>query len=178
MISLLVLFWIFVIIFAFIGLLRGWAKELLVSLGAIAALFLLALIERYVPAITSPMSVTTLFWFRTCGLLALVSIAYLAPKLPALAINVRLSFESLQNSILGMIIGAFNGYLIAGSVWHFLEKAKYPFPGVLTAPDAGGAAGEKAIWLISHLPPTWLEIPTIYFAVVVILVVVILALRS
>jgi uncharacterized membrane protein required for colicin V production len=178
MISLMVIFWIFVIIFVFIGMLRGWARELLVTLGGIAALFLLALIERYIPAITSPMDATALFWFRTCVLLALVAFAYLAPKLPPLAINIRLSYDSLQNSILGMIIGGFNAYLIIGSIWYFLDKAKYPFAGVISAPDGSSTAGEKALWLITHLPPTWLGIPTIYIAIVVILIIVILALRS
>ncbi|MBN2256506.1 MAG: hypothetical protein JW704_01625 [Anaerolineaceae bacterium] len=178
MISLYVIFWIFFIIFAFIGLLRGWARELLVTLSAIGALFLLTLIELYIPAITSPMNATSLFWFRTCVLLALAAVGYLSPKLPVLAINVRLSYESLQNSILGMLMGGFNAYLITGSIWHFLEKAKYPFADVLSAPDGGSVIGEKTLWLISHLPPTWLEIPTIYIAVVILLIIVILALRS
>jgi uncharacterized membrane protein required for colicin V production len=177
MISLSVIFWIFVIIFAFIGMLRGWARELLVTLGGVMALFLLSLIERYIPAITSSMSGTALFWFRTIVLLVLVAFGYLAPKLPPLAINVKLSFESLQNSILGMIIGAANAYLIVGSIWHFLDKAGYPFTSLMTAPDATSEAGQKAIWLISHLPPTWLDIPAVYIAVVVMLVIVFVVLR-
>jgi uncharacterized membrane protein required for colicin V production len=177
MISLLVIFWIFVIIFAFIGILRGWAKELLVMLSGILALFLLALVERYIPAVTSSMSGTTLFWFRTVVLLALACVGYLAPRLPPLAINVKLSFESLQNSILGMLIGAFNGYLVVGSIWHFLEKAGYPFANFISAPDAASVAGQKAAWLISHLPPSWLDIPTVYIAVVLMLVLVFVVLR-
>jgi lysylphosphatidylglycerol synthetase-like protein (DUF2156 family) len=177
MISLAVIFWIFIILFAFIGMLRGWARELLVTLSGVVALFLLALIERYIPAITASMSGTSLFWFRTIIILAAAVFGYLAPKLPPLAINVKLSFESLQNSILGMIIGAFNGYLILGSIWHFLDKAAYPFAGIITAPDGASAAGQKAVWLINHLPPTWLDIPLVYIAVVVMLVIVFVVLR-
>jgi len=177
MISLTVIFWIFVIFFAFIGLLRGWAKELLVTLSVVVALFLLTLIERYIPAITSPMSGTSLFWFRTIILFGLAAFGYLAPKLPPLAINAKLAFESLQNSILGMIIGGINGYLIIGSVWYFLDKAAYPFTNLMTAPDAASTTGQKAIWLISHLPPTWLDIPAIYIAVVIMFVIVFVVLR-
>ncbi len=177
MISLTVLFWIFVIIFAFIGILRGWARELLVTLSGVVALFLLTLIERYIPAITSPMDATSLFWFRTIVLLAFACFGYLSPKLPPLAINVKLSYESLQNSILGMIVGAFNAYLIIGSLWYFLDKAGYPFSNFLTAPDSATAAGEKALWLIGHLPPTWLNIPAIYLAVVIMIVIVIVVLK-
>ena len=140
-------------------------------------LFLLALIERYIPAITASMSGTTLFWFRTIVLLGLACFGYLSPKLPPLAINVKLSYESLQNSILGMLIGAFNAYLIIGSVWHFLDKAGYPFANLMTAPDGASAAGQKAIWLISHLPPTWLDIPAVYIAVVIMLVIVFVVLK-
>ena len=177
MISLSVIFWIFVIIFAFIGLLRGWARELLVTLCGVFALFLLALIERYIPAITASMSGTSLFWFRVAVLLGLAAFGYLSPKLPRLAMNVKLSFESLQNSILGMLIGAINAYLIVGSIWHFLEKAGYPFANVVSAPDGAGAAGQKALWLISHLPPTWLDIPVVYIAVVIMLIIVFVVLR-
>jgi uncharacterized membrane protein required for colicin V production len=177
MLSLSVIFWIFVIIFAFIGILRGWARELLVTLSGVLALALLALIERYIPAITSPMSGTTLFWFRATTLLVMAAVGYLAPKLPPLAINIKLSFESMQNSILGMIIGGINAYLIVGSIWHFLDKAGYPFVNFMSAPDGSSAAGQKAIWLISHLPPTWLDIPVIYIAVVVMLVIVFVVLR-
>jgi hypothetical protein len=177
MLSLTVLFWIFIIIFAFIGILRGWARELLVTMSGILALFLLALIERYIPAITSPMDATALFWFRTIVLLGFACSGYLAPKLPPLAINVKLSYESLQNSILGMIVGGFNAYMIFGSLWYFLDKAVYPFNGIITAPDGATATGEKALWLIGNLPPTWLDIPVIYAAVVIIIVIVIVVLR-
>jgi hypothetical protein len=90
---------------------------------------------------------------------------------------VKLSFESLQNSILGMIVGSVNAYLIVGSIWHFLEKAAYPFSDVMTAPDAATALGQKSSWLIAHLPPTWLEIPVIYLAVAAMVIVVVIVLR-
>jgi uncharacterized membrane protein required for colicin V production len=176
-ISLSVIFWIFVIIFAFIGILRGWARELLVTLGGVFALFLLALIERYIPAITASMNGTSLFWFRVAVLLGLAAFGYLAPRLPRLALNVKLSYESLQNSILGMIVGAVNAYLIIGSVWYFLEKAGYPFANIVSAPDGANVVGQKALWLINHLPPTWLDIPAVYIAVVIMFVIVFVVLK-
>jgi hypothetical protein len=177
MISLSIVFWMFVIIFAFIGILRGWARELLVTLSGVIALFLLAIIERYIPAITSPMNATSLFWFRTAILLGLACFGYLSPKLPPLAINVKLSYESLQNSILGMIVGGINAYLIIGSLWFFLDKAKYPFANILIVPDGTNAIGQKALWLIGHFPPVWLDIPAIYIAVVVMVILVIVVLK-
>ena len=49
MISLSVLFWIYVIMFALIGAMRGWAKEVLVTSGVIVALFLVTILETFVP---------------------------------------------------------------------------------------------------------------------------------
>ena len=44
MINLSVLFWI-AIMFALIGAMRGWAKEVLVTSGVIVALFLVTILE-------------------------------------------------------------------------------------------------------------------------------------
>ena len=51
MISLSVLFWMFVILFAIIGGMRGWAKEILVTAGAVVALFLVTIMETFIPFI-------------------------------------------------------------------------------------------------------------------------------
>ncbi len=177
MISLAAIFWIFVIIFAFIGILRGWARELLVTLCGVFALFLLALVERYIPAITASMNGVSLFWFRVAVLLGMAVFGYLAPRLPRLALNVKLSYESLQNSILGLLVGAANAYLLVGSVWHFLDKAGYPFANIVSAPDGANVIGQKALWLINHLPPTWLDIPAVYIAVVIMFVIVFVVLK-
>ncbi len=51
MISLDVIFWMYVCLFALIGAMRGWARELLVSFSVILALFVLSVLERFVPFI-------------------------------------------------------------------------------------------------------------------------------
>ena len=48
MISLTFVFYLFVIITGVIGLMRGWAKELLVVFSAILALFIISIFQRYV----------------------------------------------------------------------------------------------------------------------------------
>ena len=48
MISLLVVFYIFVILFAIIGAMRGWAQELLVTFSVILAFFLIHVLENIV----------------------------------------------------------------------------------------------------------------------------------
>ena len=51
MVSLVFFFWVFVVLFAFIGATRGWAKELLVSFSVILSLALTEMLEEYVPFI-------------------------------------------------------------------------------------------------------------------------------
>ena len=49
MVSLNFFFFCFLILFAIIGAMRGWAKEMLVTFSAILALFIITVLEAYVP---------------------------------------------------------------------------------------------------------------------------------
>ena len=49
MITLNFAFWMMIILFAVIGAMRGWSKELLVTFAAILGLFVIAVIERFAP---------------------------------------------------------------------------------------------------------------------------------
>ena len=49
MISIIYVFWMYVCLFAVIGWMRGWAKELLVVFSVILALALTHVIRKYIP---------------------------------------------------------------------------------------------------------------------------------
>jgi len=51
MISILSVFWMFIILFGLIGAMRGWAKELLVIFSIVLALFLIYVLENFTPFI-------------------------------------------------------------------------------------------------------------------------------
>ena len=51
MMSLIYIFWMYVLVFAFIGAMRGWVKELLVAFSAITALAVNLLLEKYIPLV-------------------------------------------------------------------------------------------------------------------------------
>jgi uncharacterized membrane protein required for colicin V production len=161
-----------VVIFAFIGLSRGWAKELLVGVAVILAMFTITVLERFLPPIrdmvTQPQSQLTLFWIRTIILGLLVFFGYQTPSVPKLAATNRFAREKLQDSLLGLFLGAFNGYLVFGTFWYFLIAADYPIMAI-SKPDELTAAGQAALRIIEFLPPQWLGTPTIYFAVIVAL---------
>ena len=171
MLSLTFVFWLFVVIFAVIGAMRGWAKELLVTFAVILALFIITVMERFVPFIRDALAGTARFWLRSGILLALIFFGYQTPNLPRLAGNTRFARERLQDTLLGLFLGALNGFLIIGSIWFYLHEAQYPFP-YITAPDPNTAMGEAAIKLLPLLPPQWLGTPAIYFAVAVAFVFV------
>ncbi len=169
MVSLVVIFWMYVILFAIIGAMRGWARELLVSFAMILALFFITVMERFAPAIvgkTLENMTTVHFWLRTFVILGLVFFGYQSPNIPKLAQQARFARERLQDILLGVFLGAFNGYLVAGSVWYFLDAAKYPFKDIINAPT--GDVLELTNRMMDMMPPHLLganDSAAIYFAV-------------
>lgn len=162
MVSLTFMFWLFIILFGIIGAMRGWAKELLVSFSLILALAFNRLLERYVPAVnTLPSDAIALFWMRTLIVGALVYFGYQTVALPRFASKaVR---EKLQDSLLGFVLGAANGFMVVGSLWFYVNAAHYPFE-YITAPIPGTPMGDAAVALLPVLAPNILGEPAIYFA--------------
>jgi uncharacterized membrane protein required for colicin V production len=166
MMSLAIVFWMYVILFAIIGAMRGWAKEILVTFSVILALAFTALLEHYVPFVRDvllPQQNSTLFWLRAIILVLLVFFGYQTPNIQRF--SGKMGRERLEHSILGLVIGALNGYLIAGTIWFYMADAKYPFPNIISAPAGDIATIAKN--MLHFMPPQLLGIPGIYFAVVV-----------
>jgi uncharacterized membrane protein required for colicin V production len=167
-VSLIVVFWMYVVLFAVIGAMRGWARELLVSFAVILALFIISVLERFVPFIRDILASNQqiLFWVRAAMVIALVFFGYQTPNLPRLAASNRFARERLQDILLGVFLGALNGYLIAGTIWFYLDNAGYPFPNVISAPPAGTEVAETTARMMALMPPDLLGgSSAIYFAV-------------
>ena len=177
MISLNILLIVFVILFAVIGAMRGWAKELLVSSAVILTIFILTIFEKYVSLFKNNImqSDTTLFWVRLGILGALVLFAYQTPNIPRLSTSERFMRHYLQDGLLGFVFGALNGYLIFGTLWFFMDAAGYPLSNIITAPEAGSALEQTFQEVLSLLPPSLLGTPAIYFAVAVAFVFILMA---
>lgn len=162
MVSLVFVFWMLVIFFGLVGIFRGWAKELLVFFSVIVALTVNMLLRMYIPGVSTLESNSlTLFWIRTVILGVLVYFGYQTVSFQRFASKaVR---EKLQDSLLGFILGAFNGYLIIGAVWFYMAEAGYPFT-YIKAPVPGTIEGDAALRLIPLLSPNLLGVPWIFFA--------------
>ena len=88
MLSLYVLFWMYIILFAIIGAMRGWAKELMVTFSIALALFIITVLETYVGVVRNSIAVaggTAQFWMRTTVVIMLVFFGYQTPNIKALA---------------------------------------------------------------------------------------------
>jgi len=172
-VSLSFVFWMYVILFAVIGGMRGWAKEILVSFSVILALTLTTLLDHYVPFVRDVLgkqNPVLYFWLRALILCMLVFFGYQTPNISRFA--PKMTREKFQDILLGAVLGALNGYLIAGTIWFYLHDAQYPFS-LITPPDGNTPVGKAALAMLQYMPPRVLGIPAIYFAVVLAFIFVI-----
>lgn len=124
--------WIFIVVIAlwgFIGLVRGYHRELgvttmlLLTLFALEFLFESQLTERVNNALLDIGVVES-------NLVVIQSLLAIA----ALSIVMFISYQGVillypgtgTNPFLSFLIGLLNGYLFAGSIWYYLDKADWP----------------------------------------------------
>ncbi|HXF84993.1 MAG TPA: CvpA family protein [Anaerolineales bacterium] len=171
MMNIVYLFWMYVVLFAIIGWMRGWAKELLVSFSVILSLALNHVIRKYIP-LASGLAETdpSLFWVRTSILVVLVYFGYQTvisiPHLASRAVR-----ERLQDTLFGAFLGAVNGYLIAGSLLYYIHVADYAVQKVITKPTDPTLL-ETVNQMMQYMPPQVLGEPGIYFAIILAFVFV------
>jgi uncharacterized membrane protein required for colicin V production len=172
MMSIVYVFWMYVVLFAVIGAMRGWAKELLVAFSVILALALNHVLRKYIPlANTLAETDTSLFWVRTIILLVLVYFGYqTVVSIPHLAS--RAARERLQDTLFGALLGGFNGYLIAGTILYYINVADYPFQKVISKPTDPNLL-QSVNQMMLYMPPQLLGEPGIYFAIILAFVFVI-----
>ena len=172
MLSIWVVFWLFVILFGAIGAFRGWVKELLVIFSVVLALFLLYISEKPLgfvkpfpdvlgnigPEVAfSEIGADTQdalkiqFWIRTAVVSLLAIFGYQTPQLSIL--KGKAGREHVQDILFGAILGAVSGFLIVGSLWFYMDASHYMFAPYISAPVVGADFGDKALEFIQYLPP-------------------------
>ena len=171
MMSIVYLFWMYVLLFAVIGAMRGWAKELLVAFSVITSLAVNLLLEKYIPLVRDlDKASSSVFWIRVLILTALVYFGYQTVSLPRLAS--KAARERLQDALFGAVLGGLNGYFIAGTVLYYNHVANYPYPNIVSrATDP--VIVEAIERMMTYMPPRFLGEPGIYFAVIIILIFII-----
>lgn len=171
MMSIVYVFWMYVILFAVIGAMRGWAKELLVSFSVILALTTNHVLRRYIPLVEAlPVESTSLFWIRSLIVITLVGFGY-QTVISIARLASRAARERLQDTLFGIIMGAINGYLVSGTILFYLHEARYPFKDIVSEPSGGLL--ETVQVMMNWMPPHLLGEPGIYFAVLICFIFVI-----
>ena len=165
------LFWMYVFLFGVIGAMRGWAKELMVIFSVVTSLAVNLLLEKYIPLVRDlDKTTTSVFWVRVIILIALVYFGYQTVNISRLA--GKALRENLQDTLFGAVLGGVNGYLVAGSVLYYNHVANYPYPNIVSR-AADPAIAEAIEKMMAVMPPRFLGEPSIYFAVIIILIFII-----
>lgn len=190
MIELAAVFWIFVLLTGVIGLTRGWVREIQVTAAAILAMFIIEQISPWVSTVLTERTpaeliasdpfgtLRRLVVFQTAITLILVFFGYQGPMMVQFATRGRIKSnkprETIQEGILGLMLGMLNGYLIVGSLWWYVHLAHYPFDWLFSPenfPETISASMIAALPL-RFLASPWLEILVVIFFVLVIVVII------
>ncbi len=176
MISLGTIFWLMVTFFSLVGALRGWTKEVIATSGLVLSLFAINQFGAQIVSILGTVGNAAAaageavpierreFYILVTVHLFITFFSYQGPTFAGRRVGERLRVrDSVQDKVLGGIVGAINGYLMIGTVWAFLEYrivganewlplnpgVPYPFdPAILTRP----AIDSTLLALIGNLP--------------------------
>jgi hypothetical protein len=134
-------FFIVVFILAATGLIRGPAKELGVTMAIVVVvavlvqftgLFTLEELPARINNVTSTVGFgsddvfrqRTIVWFILSSIVILTAfLAYHGQETLAYGFKVP---SSILGALLGGFVGAVNGYVLAGSIWYYLDALGYP----------------------------------------------------
>jgi hypothetical protein len=142
MINLFLLFSLLIGLFAMIGYLRGWQKEVITLSGMVAAMALLQMFAfdivgflGFIPQEGSTpeqlQDVRRAQIYLQAGFLIIVAffsyqvVARLALQAAAGRLGDRLR-TGLERRIIGLIVGIMNGYVVIGGLWGFFEYLPVP----------------------------------------------------
>lgn len=135
------IFFIVIIIFAAIGIVRGVARELGVTLMLLIGLMVLLLLDTYladeiqrvlefffgsnVALQKSVLAIAYSLWMIFVAFIAYEGRSISFSNVPIVSDFVRSSGGS-GGGIAGMFTGIINGYLLAGTIWYYLACADWP----------------------------------------------------
>lgn len=152
MIQLSTIYWFLILMFAIIGFMRGWTREIVASAGIILALFATWQFDAVLLQPLTQGATPQQIFYLYSGILVLIGLfAYQTPTTAARLSEGRLwsdRRQGLQERLLGLVIGGVNGYLIFGALWYYLDRTGYPFPPFIVAPPVGSASAA----MVSSLP--------------------------
>ncbi len=129
MISLVTTLWIMIVLFAVVDMQRGWTRAVIATAGLILSLFA---INQFGPLLFGMLGYfdqpfDEQIWRREILMLAGIHLfiaffAYAGPTVAGGRLAGKLAIrDNVQDKILGLIVGAVNGYLVVGTMLSLLE---------------------------------------------------------
>jgi hypothetical protein len=129
------------IFFGIIGFMRGWNREIVSTAGVVLGLFALFQFDTLLRGtLLANVNRDQVFLVQTAIFVAIVYFAYQTRSVMGADIARREGRDSLQESVLGALLGALNGYLVWGSIWYFMDINEYPLAPYVIAPSPGSAS--------------------------------------
>jgi hypothetical protein len=152
MIQLATVMWALAFFFAINGWSRGWNKELISTAGIILGLFALFQFDGTLRGqLLAQSGAATTFFVQSLIFVVIVFFAYQTRALIGDDASRRRGNndggrDSLQESVLGAVLGFVNGWLIWGSLWYFMDINRYPLPDIVQ--PAAGSISEQTRQLL------------------------------
>jgi hypothetical protein len=132
------------IFFAMIGFMRGWNKEIVSTAGVVLGLFALFQFDTLLRGtLLANVNRDQVFFVQAGIFIAIVFFAYQTRSIMGADLErAREGRDSLQEGVLGALLGALNGYLIWGSIWYFMDINEYPLSPYVVAPAPGSPSAQ------------------------------------
>lgn len=162
------------LLIATIGVVRGYARELGNTLVFMTAIFFLSYVgglansrissfaeSTFGFAAGSPALDAFLFFLYVGLFLAIVFASYAGKTLDFGGKPLR----APEGTILSVLVGLLNGYLVAGTIWYYANLYNYPFMNVDT-----NQLSDTAKFMIAYLPQTIATNPVAWMVPVALLI--------
>lgn len=148
--------------FAIIGYLRGFYREFVGLAGILLSLFILTEFSWVFDFIFGRGNAMFRYIIDTALLILLTFFSY--QQAPTTFVPSRYrrgrrgeaklpGEEGWQTRLLGALLGGFNGYLVVGSLWYFMDQLEYPLSPLFSMPALTSQSAE----FVSRLPLVWLQ---------------------
>ncbi len=145
MIQLSNMLWLCALVGAVLGFQRGWNREVISMSGIVLGWFALFQFDGLLRGtLLATMPFDQVFLVQVLLFLALTFFSYQTRIFtPEGRPGSETRRERTQSSLLGALVGFFNGYLIWGTIWYFLDINEYPMSPYIIAPAPGSASANS-----------------------------------
>jgi len=165
------------LIVTLIGLARGYVKELGSTLIILVAIFILTFFQTQLSAVVLRIAGAfgasgepdsddlILSTFYTIVFVVIVFSAYSGRTLTFNGVPA----PPPQGTLISLVIGLLNGYLIAGTLWYYQDFYNYPISQIMPFDDTLTTTAQN---MVKYLPPALFDNPVYWIVPVAVLLII------